>query len=238
MELEKRQSILQQNPHSDDIDSRRPVSPRVFYSCSPQKEPNPVPDSPVFLPGNNESPRYSNSNSNSNDRWHHPEASSSHSQSSRTVDIPPPPRPYDPNGDRVHFSIQKSDDKTLSENPLDELNAHKSPHKSSRKSNRDRSRGSNDRSDCSRSRENERNSSSKRKDRSREDKLVVEDYEPYEPELTENEDEYVPAMEPAHNGGNTNQLFIPEEFQRVTSYMTQVRSEKSSDIDAFRCSKQ
>ena len=127
----------------------------------------------------------------------------------------------------MHFSIQKTDDKTLSENPLDELNSHKSPHKSSsRKSNRDcdRSRGSKDRSDCSRaSRDHERSSSSKnsRKDRSREDKLVVEDYEPYEPELAENEDEYVPAIEAVQNGGE-NQLVIPEEFQRVTSYMTQV----------------
>ena len=236
MELEKRQSILQQNPHSDDVDSRRPISPRVFYSRSPEKEPNPVPDSPVFLPGNNESPRYSNPNSN--DRWnssHLPEASASSNSSRdpRAVDIPPPPRPYDPNGDRVHFSIQKTDDKTLSENPLDELNSHKSPHKSSsRKSNRDRSRGSKDRSDCSRaSREqhHDRNSSSKnsRKDRSREDKLVVEDYEPYEPELAENEDEYVPAMEQVQNGGDTNEIVIPEEFQRVTSYMTQVWNETS-----------
>ncbi len=234
MELEKRQSILQQNPHSDDVDSRRPVSPRVFYSCSPQKEPNPVPDSPVFLPGNNESPRYSNPNSN--DRWHHPETSSS--QSSRAVDIPPPPRPYNPNGDRVHFSIQKSDDKTLSENPLDELKTHKSPHKSSssRKSNRDRSRGSKDRDDCSRSREHEGNSSTKRKDRSREDKSVVEDYEPYEPELMENEDEYVPAMEPTPR--NSSELIIPEEFQRVTGYMTQVRSFIIEDIDTFRWSRQ
>jgi len=52
----------------------------------------------------------------------------------------------------------------------------------------------------------------------------------------ENEDEYVPAMEPTPR--NSSELIIPEEFQRVTGYMTQVRSFIIEDIDTFRWSRQ
>lgn len=225
MELEKRQSILQQNPHGEDLDTRRPVSPRVFYQTSPHKESNPIPDSPVFLPGNNESPRYSDPNSN--ERWHsHPV-----DQPGRIVDIPPPPRPYDPNSEPVHFSIQRSNqpDKTLAENPLDELN-HPKP-SSSRKSNR---RGGRERS-----RSRDRDSRKRGEDHPKGD-VVVDYEEPYEPEIIENEDEYVPAMstDSNHFGQRQNQLCIPEEFQRVTGYMTQVFKLRESWKYWFRFLKQ